>query len=506
MAFRHHRKRELSHGSQLGSRPGAEGSTRGTDGSATRPSRSRGASLERYSKTRRKRKRRGALRIFLIVFAALFLSVGGVALAYMSNISSKLNAGVDSMLKSTLIETQSGDPFYMLLVGVDKNQYRENSSEYGSDDSAYRTDSILLARVDPLEKKLTLVSIHRDTLVELDGYGRQKINAAYSIGAERGNAQSYMVETISKFADVPISHYAEVDFDSFSSIVDAIGGIDVNIPIDLHDDYAMLDVTAGEQTIDGATALALCRARHAYDNYGDGDVYRAANQRMVIGAIMKKVLQSDPVTIANTVNALAGSVTTDLTLDQILSLASSFQGFDMANDMYTGMEPTNSKYVNDTWYEICDKKAWQAMMTRVNKGLPPYEDASEDTTAGLAGGTTANGSDGQASTAGSSGSGSGGGDKPETDYSGNVEVLNGAGVTGLAGRIASTLSDNGFDTTYGKADSYDYSTTHVIYVGDNNKAKAQAVAEVLGLGTIKADNGTYAGEADVVVVLGSDAA
>lgn len=505
MAYRHHKKRELSHGSQLGDRPGAATGSR--DGKSTAGAgRSHGASLERYAKTRRKRRRRSALRVFLIVFAVLLLSVGGVALAYMSNISSKLNAGVDSMLRNTLTETQSGDPFYMLLVGVDKNQYRENSAEYGSSDSAYRTDSILLARVDPLEKKLTLVSIHRDTLVQLDGYGRQKINAAYSIGAEKGNAQSYMVETISKFADVPISHYAEVDFDSFASIVDAIGGIDVNIPIDLHDEYAMLDVKAGEQTIDGETALALCRARHAYDDYGDGDVYRAANQRMVIGAIMKKVLQSDPVTIANTVNALASSVTTDLTLDQILSLANSFRGFDMANDMYTGMEPTNSKYVNDTWYEICDKKAWQTMMTRVNKGLPPYDKSSEDTTAGLAGAASANDSGNQSSATGSSGGGDGDGNKPETEYSGSVEVLNGAGVTGLAGRVASTLSDKGFNTTSGKADSYDYSKTRVIYVGDGNKAKAQAVAEVLGLGTVKADDGTYAGKADVVVVLGSDAA
>ena len=474
-------------------------------------------SLDHYASARTKRKAKGAVRAVVITIIAVLALGCTVAFAYFSNISSKLNEGIDSALRGQLTETASGDPFYMLLIGIDKSWDRAESAEYGADDAAYRTDSILLARVDPSNKQVTLVSIHRDTLVDFgsDG-GKQKINAAYSIGAakkdkgEDTSGAAYTVETISKFAGVPITHYAEIDFDQFVSVVDTIGGIDVNVPVDVIDPkYTGADIKAGQQTINGEQALQLCRARHAYDKYGDGDVYRAANQRMVIGAILKKILASDPATITNTVNTLAGSVSTDLSVQDILSLATTFRGFDMNTNMYSGMEPTNSKIINGTWYEICDTKAWQKMMTRVNQGLSPYESESEDSALGVAGAGTAtknaDGSTGAATSASTTGS-SASDSSAATDHSGTVEVLNGAGVNGLAGRVASSLSKQGFDTKAATADSYDYSTTRIIYVGDENKAKAQAVAESLGLSNVRADDGTYSGEADVVVVLGQDMA
>ena len=474
-------------------------------------------SLDHYASARTKRKAKGAVRAMVITIIAVLALGCTVAFAYFSNISSKLNEGIDSALRGQLTETASGDPFYMLLIGIDKSWDRAESAEYGADDAAYRTDSILLARVDPSNKQVTLVSIHRDTLVDFgsDG-GKQKINAAYSIGAakkdkgEDTSGAAYTVETISKFAGVPITHYAEIDFDQFVSVVDTIGGIDVNVPVDVIDPkYTGADIKAGQQTINGEQALQLCRARHAYDKYGDGDVYRAANQRMVIGAILKKILASDPATITNTVNTLAGSVSTDLSVQDILSLATTFRGFDMNTNMYSGMEPTNSKIINGTWYEICDTKAWQKMMTRVNQGLSPYESESEDSALGVAGAGTAtknaDGSTGAATSASTTGS-SASDSSAATDHSGTVEILNGAGVNGLAGRVASSLSKQGFDTKAATADSYDYSTTRIIYVGDENKAKAQAVAESLGLSNVRADDGTYSGEADVVVVLGQDMA
>lgn len=474
-------------------------------------------SLDHYASARTKRKAKGAVRAVVITIIAVLALGCTVAFAYFSNISSKLNEGIDSALRGQLTETASGDPFYMLLIGIDKSWDRAESAEYGADDAAYRTDSILLARVDPSNKQVTLVSIHRDTLVDFgsDG-GKQKINAAYSIGAakkdkgEDTSGAAYTVETISKFAGVPITHYAEIDFDQFVSVVDTIGGIDVNVPVDVIDPkFTGANIKAGQQTINGEQALQLCRARHAYDKYGDGDVYRAANQRMVIGAILKKVLASDPATITNTVNTLAGSVSTDLSIQDILSLATTFRGFDMNTNMYSGMEPTNSKVINGIWYEICDTKAWQKMMTRVNQGLSPYESESEDSALGVAGAGTAtknaDGSTGAATSASTTGS-SASDSSAATDHSGTVEVLNGAGVNGLAGRVASSLSKQGFDTKAATADSYDYSTTRIIYVGDENKAKAQAVAESLGLSNVRADDGTYSGEADVVVVLGQDMA
>ncbi len=476
---------------------------------------SRTDGADRYSRARRKRGRHKGAKIALGIIIAVLAIGCTAAFAFISRFSGSFGMTNDTALHSTLSEAVSGDPFYMVLIGVDKDEYRSESSEYGSSQGAYRTDSILLARVDPTAKQVTLVSIHRDTLVDFGSYGKQKINTAYSIGSQRQEAgeenvsgASYTVETISKFAGVPISHYAEIDLDQFISVVDTIGGITVNVPVDCYDpEYTGADIKAGEQTLDGDNALKLCRARHAYDSYGDGDLYRAANQRMVIGAILKKILASDAATIASTVTTLADSVSTDLSVADILSLATQFQGFDMSTDMFSGMEPTNPKYVNNTWYEICDIDGWQKMMTRVNQGLSPYEDESEDSTLGVAGaGTATKNESGTTTSSSASSSDSSSSESSSTDYSGTVEVLNGAGVDGLAGRVAASLSNKGFSTTAATADSMDYSTTRIIYVGSENQAKAQAIAETLGLSNVVADDGTYAGEANVVVVLGADMA
>lgn len=115
----------------------------------------------------------------------------------------------------------------------------------------------------------------------------------------------------------------------------------------------------------------MCRARHAYDAYGDGDMYRAANQRMVISAIGKKILQLDPVSMATVVAKLSGSVTTDMDVNSIIGLATSLRGLNTSTDIYHGMEPTTSKYVNQTWYEICNTAEWKKMMQRVDQGLSP---------------------------------------------------------------------------------------------------------------------------------------
>lgn len=358
-----------------------------------RPSDSEAADVNRYLQMRRERERGGrhpktgrrrgtgggriALRIAGGVLAALVIAVIG----FVFSVSGQLNDGLDTTISSKLTPAVPGQPFYLLLVGTDKSADRVES---GSTGGTFRTDSIILARVDPIAAKLTLVSIERDTLVDLGDYGNQKINAAYVYG---GGA--LLVETVSELAGVPIAHYAEIDFDSFIQVVDGLGGIDVNVPIDIDDDLANVHLAAGEQTINGAEALGLCRARHAYDAYGAGDYYRTANQRMVLGAILRKALSGNPVSLFATIDSVATSVTSDLTGIDILVLGIRFLGFDMNEDLYSGLEPTNSTYVNGTWYELLDTTAWQTMMSRVDQGLSPYADASADPTSGLAGGTSA---------------------------------------------------------------------------------------------------------------------
>lgn len=314
---------------------------------------------------------RRTLKAVGITLAALAVAF----IAFVFIVAAQLNSGITSETRAELSFALPGKPYYMLLVGTDKSEERV---EAGS--RVYRTDSIILARVDPIAAKLTLISIQRDTQVDLGEYGTQKINAAYAFGGA-----PLLISAVSDLAGVPISHYAEIDFDSFVSVVDALGGIEVNVPIDIDDDLAEVHLSAGEQTLTGAEALGLCRARHAYDSYGSGDYYRTSNQRMVLGAILKKGLSGNPLHLVSLIGAVSTSVTSDVSGFDILFLGLRFIGFDMSTNLMSGLEPTVSSYENGVWYELVDEDAWSTMMSRVKNGLSPYASEADDPTAGVAG-------------------------------------------------------------------------------------------------------------------------
>ena len=470
-------------------------SGRRSSGSHAPARHSRAEGVEAYSKRRRKKSRGRALRIVLVSLLLVLAGVGTAAGLYLADINSRLSGNVTDDLRQKLVAVEPQEPFYMLLLGVDKSEGR--SGEWGDSYANFRSDTIILTRVDPPAQKVTLVSIPRDTLVDMGEHGEQKINSAYSFGGP-----SYITEVVSDFAGVEISHYAEIDFEQFTSIVDTIGGVEVTLPKAVHDELAEIDLPAGTQVINGAQALGLCRARHAYDEYGGGDFFRAANQRMVIASIVKKVLKLDPFSITGTISELAGSVTTDLSVTDILSLAGQFMNLDTDNDIDSGQTPTISEQIGGIWYERPDEAAWKEMMERVEAGKTPYSDPSQDFTAGIAGsvgnGTQADDADSDTSD-----------DKKTVEpvFEGSVLALNGASVSGLAGNKATVLKGAGFTAAADNARESGV-TTSKIYYNTGKEAAALGVAQTLGIdkANVSQNDGTYSTDYDVVVVLGTDQA
>ena len=446
---------------------------------------SRAEGVSAYAQKRRGSKRHRKLKIFLGIFATLLIAASAVALWWLFDTNAKLRNGFDANLQNALVKAKDSDPFYMLLLGVDKDEDR--SENWGSDTSNFRADTIILARVDPKNKKITLISIPRDTMVDMGADGKQKINAAYSLGGAAN-----MVKVVSKFANVNISHYAEVDFESFTKIVDSIGGVDVNLPQPVKDvQYAGIDLPAGEQTLNGEQALGLSRSRHAYDDYGGGDFYRAANQRMILMAIAKKVLKLDPAAMASAVSQIADSVTTDMSVTDIVGLALQFRGINTAEDMYSGRTPTESQLIDGVWYEIVDKDAWRTMLSRVEKGLPPLEDANTDETTGVTG-TVAGDPTAESSI------------KP--DYTGDVAVMNGTDKQGLAAQKAAALKTAGYNAFAENSDE-NLDSSSIIYDGTKEgRAKAYGVAKTLNIPTsaIKPNDGSYPTDVDITVILGAE--
>lgn len=299
----------------------------------------------------KRRKRRG-----IGIAASIIAVIACCAFGWIMSVQAKLNDStiITTSLKQSLkVVEEPSDPFYMLLLGTDGRP----------GETSYRSDTIILARIDPSNKAVTLVSIPRDTMVSIDGYGTQKINAAHAYGGAAG-----VVDAVNELCGVEISHYAEVSFDGLVSVVDALGGVEVDVP-DMINDHKAGDVVieTGLQTLNGEEALAFCRSR----KFVDGDYSRMRHQRIFIQALAKTVLEkTNPTNITQLIDSISGMVATDMSIDQIVSLANEMRGMD-TSEMYSCNVPSTTATVDGISYVIADEQKLAEMMERVDAGLDP---------------------------------------------------------------------------------------------------------------------------------------
>lgn len=212
----------------------------------------------------------------------------------------------------------------VLVMGLDKRP--------GEPGTSFRTDSLLLVSLDPATKSVGMLSIPRDTYVPIpDEPEMQPINTAYVFGELRqpGYGPKLAARTIEYNLGMRVDYYVVLEFQAVINLVDAIGGIDIDVPKTIDDKqypdmntngFDPLYIPAGPTHMDGQLALKYARTRHQ-----DSDFDRAARQQAVIMAIRKKVLRVDMlpelVTKAPTIwNEVSKGIKTNLQFDQILSL------------------------------------------------------------------------------------------------------------------------------------------------------------------------------------------
>lgn len=180
-----------------------------------------------------------------------------------------------------------------LLIGSDE---RENltaaqkkrlgtGSEVGK-----RTDTMMLL-FQPKSGKPALMSLPRDSYVEIPGYGHNKLNAAYALGGPK-----LLVQTIEADTGLRVDNYLEIGFDGFANIIDALGGIEMCLPNAIKDKDSHINLPAGCQNLDGVNALGYVRMRKADP---EGDIGRAKRQRQMVAAVAKKAI--NPMTVLNPV-------------------------------------------------------------------------------------------------------------------------------------------------------------------------------------------------------------
>jgi polyisoprenyl-teichoic acid--peptidoglycan teichoic acid transferase len=209
----------------------------------------------------------------------------------------------------------------VLLLGVDSRGTLR--------DGGLNTDVMTLVTIDPISKTAALLSIPRDLYVSLPGANIQsRINTAFARGEVNhlpGGGAAYAQETITANFGVPLQRYAIIDFNGFKQIVDAVGGVDIDVPHEIVDnayptpDYGteQLVIPAGRIHMDGNLALKYVRTRHQ-----DSDLDRLQRQQQVMLAIRDKALSIGTLDkVPGVLNAVGDSLATDLTLPEILSLA-----------------------------------------------------------------------------------------------------------------------------------------------------------------------------------------
>ena len=245
-----------------------------------------------------------------------------------------------------------GMPYYVLALGSDARDGETSS----------RTDTMILIRVDTLGGKLTMLSIPRDTMVEIDGYGTQKINAAYTFGGVAG-----AVKEVHELTGVPISQAAMIRFDGLESLVDYLGGVTVNVPVEVYDpDYTGLVLPAGEQEMDGHTALLYSRVRHGFDM---GDYQRQADQRILIEAIMNKALGLSPTRLPGLMQHMGGMLGTSMRMYSILPLMLRLKVGGAT--IYQATVPSTTAMVDGVSYVVADEQALSQMMEVIENGGDP---------------------------------------------------------------------------------------------------------------------------------------
>lgn len=210
----------------------------------------------------------------------------------------------------------------ILLMGIDRRPGESFVS---------RTDSIMVVSVNPTQNTASILSIPRDLYVVIPDRGRDRINTAFVYGANGDNPARGAIlsmKTIELNLGIHVDHYVLVDFGAVTRGVDALGGIDVNVPFDISDPtfpdmnygFDPLYIPAGLHHFDGATALKYARTRHADNDFG-----RAQRQQQVVLAVRDKALGLGITGLLTRAPALYAQVEqgirTDLSLEQIVRLA-----------------------------------------------------------------------------------------------------------------------------------------------------------------------------------------
>ncbi|EKP94942.1 transcriptional attenuator, LytR family [Thermaerobacter subterraneus DSM 13965] len=325
-------------------------------------------------------------------------------------------------------------PLNILVLGVDAG------AGAGEPSAPQRSDTIMVANVNPTTGRVGLLSIPRDTRVAIPGRPHpEKIAHAHAYGQAEGGpgaGAQRVEETVEDFLGIRIDYFVEIDFDAFRALVDAVGGVEVCIDKPMRytarSQNLRIDLKPGCQVLDGEKALHYVRYRQ------DGDIFRIQRQQQFLRALADKVLSMQGVLkLPQLASTLGSQITTNMPASRMLGLAALLPRFDL-DRLEMGILPGRPGYVDGLSYWLVDEAAARREAMKILAGVDVEANAQV-----------------------------------------RLEVLNGNGRRGAAGQAADLLRSLGFRVvTVGNAERFDFATT-VVVVRPEDTAVADRLRQAL---------------------------
>jgi LCP family protein required for cell wall assembly len=438
-----------------------------------------------------------------VVASALVMALTGTAWGLYRDVT----AGITTT--DVIAGGRDSGPQNILLVGVDSRTDAQGNPlppevqrmlSSGPDTGVLNSDTIILLHVPEGGGAAVAFSIPRDSYVNIPGYRRDKINAAYpatkALAAERlvsdgvrdprqietGSAEegrSTLIRTVENLTGQQVDHYAEINLLGFHNLTNAIGGVDVCLRAPVDDELSGARFPAGPQTISGPDALAFVRQRHGLP---DGDLSRIRRQQVFLAAVADKVLAAGTLTDPGALGALIGVAQQSLVLDSgwdLLSFAQQAADLAAGNLEFVTI-PTTGRDSNtrgdvvlvDPWDVsafIEQRIAQQEAAAEAARNAPPPPPQPPPTVDVIA-----------------------------SRYV--VDVRNGSQLSGMAATVSARMRELGF--ARGTVDNAEPTPTSVVRYADPDDEAAYAVAEQLGDIAVEHDASVTRGH--LMVVLGAD--
>lgn len=302
-----------------------------------------------------KKKKSKRRKILFFIFVPLIIIIGAAS-AYAIDLINEAEKAVSNSYESdgrednkSELRAKEVDPtedhVSVLFIGVDDSEHRGEKNE------PVRSDALILATLNKNDNSVKMLSIPRDSYVYVPEVGYEdKITHAHAFGGVHAT-----IETVETFLDVPVDYYVKLNFNAFVDVIDAIGGVEMEVPFeftesDSNDKRDSIHLLPGEQNLNGEEALALARTRKI-----DNDIERGKRQQEIMKAVINKATSVNSVfKLDDAIQAVGSNMTTNLTFDEMKAFLS--YGTSGNIDMETLNLEGSDLWLNNTYYYGLDEQ------------------------------------------------------------------------------------------------------------------------------------------------------